>query len=109
MVETDKHGTLKATGGPDSKEAMNRAMYISLRLGFGLSFILIILWPLLTLPQDPFTRSYFTFYVALSFICGHVAMAITTFVPIYEFVYPEVEKEQEEQQPAGGKAVTACK
>ena len=109
MVEADKHATLKEHGGPDSKEAMNRAMYITLRLGFGLSFILIILWPLLTLPQDPFTRSYFTFYVALSFIWGHVAMAITTFVPIYEFMYPEEEEQeqQQQQQPGQDKAIAA--
>ena len=46
-------------------------------------------WPLLALPQDPFTRSYFTFYVALSFIWGHLAMCITTFIPIYEYFYPD--------------------
>ena len=102
MVETDKHATLKATGGQDSKEAMDRAMYITLRLGFGLSIIMIPIWPLLALPQDPFSKSYFTFYVALSFIWGHIAMCITTFIPIYEFIYPDPDDVIEEQ-PAEGK------
>jgi len=95
MVEQDKHAVLKATGGPDSKEAMDRAMYITLRLGIGMSLIMIPIWPLLTLPQDPFSKSYFTFYVALSFIWGHVAMCITTFIPIYEFIYPGEDMEEE--------------
>ena len=95
MVEQDKHATLAETGGQDSKEAMDRAMYLTLRIGFGFSFILIPLWPLLALPQDPFTKSYFTFYVALSFIWGHLAMCITTFIPIYEYFYPD-----EDEMPA---------
>lgn len=99
MVENDKHAVLKETGGSDSKEAMNRAMYITLRLGFGLSFLMIPIWPLLTLPQDPFTKSYFTFYVAVSFIWGHVAMAITTFIPIYEYLYPGEDDADEEPAP----------
>ena len=27
--------------------------------------------------------------MALSFIWGHVAMCITTFMPIYEYIYPD--------------------
>jgi len=91
MVEQDKHAKLKETGGEDSKEAMDRAMWITLRVGFGFSLILIPIWPLLALPQDPFTKSYFVFYVALSFIWGHIAMGITTFIPIYEYLYPDPE------------------
>jgi len=51
MVEEDTNAKLKATGGPDSKEAMDRAMYITMRVGFGISFVLIPVWPLLALPQ----------------------------------------------------------
>ena len=72
---------------------MDCAMYITLRFGFGLSLTMIPIWPLLTLPQDPFSKSYFTFYVALMFLWGHGAMCITTLIPIYEFMYPEKEEE----------------
>ena len=57
MVETDKNAILAETGGQNSKAAMDRAMYITPRLGFGLSLTTIPIWPLLTLPQDPFSES----------------------------------------------------
>jgi hypothetical protein len=104
MVEHDKNAVLAATGGKNSKEAMDRAMYLTLRIGFTFSLILIPIWPLLALPQDPFSRSYFTFYVALSFIWGHLAMCITTFIPIYEFLYPDPEDEDEAPRGEGAEA-----
>ena len=93
LIEGDKNAVLAESGGQNSKEAMDRAMYITLRFGFGLSLTMIPIWPLLTLPQDPFSKSYFTFYVALMFLWGHGAMCITTLIPIYEFLYPEKEEE----------------
>ena len=46
---------------------MDRAMYLTLRIGFGFSLLLIPIWPLLALPENPFSRSYFTFYIALRY------------------------------------------
>jgi len=42
-----------------------------------MTFVLIIAWPLLALPADPFSRSYFGWWVAIAFIWGHVAFIIT--------------------------------
>jgi urea-proton symporter len=67
MVESDKNAVLVETGGQNSKAAMDRAMYLTLRIGFGFSLILIPIWPLLALPENPFSRSYFVFYVAIRY------------------------------------------
>ena len=107
MVEADKNAILAETGGENSKAAMDRAMYITLRLGFGLSLTMIPIWPLLTLPQDPFSKSYFTFYVVLSFIWGHIAMGITTIIPIYEFIYPPQEDDVEEPSVPKGAPISS--
>jgi Na+/proline symporter len=67
MVESDRNAVLAETGGQSSKAAMDRAMYLTLRIGFGFSLLLIPIWPLLALPENPFSRSYFTFYIALRY------------------------------------------
>ena len=50
----------------------------------GLSFVLIFAWPLLTLPQVVFTKSYWGWWVAIAFIWGHFAAAITMILPMWE-------------------------
>ena len=47
-----------------------------------MSIVLVVLWPLLTLPANPFTESYFTFWVALAFIWAHFAAFTTTCGPV---------------------------
>lgn len=46
--------------GEDSLEAMDRARKIMLWVGWGLSILLVVVWPLLALPAGVFSKSYFT-------------------------------------------------
>ena len=91
MVEADSNAVL-TDEGEDGKEAMDTA-YKWTTWGAGImSLVLVILWPLLSLPADPFSKSYFAFWVGLAFIWGHAAFCVTVLLPIYEFVVPKKEE-----------------
>lgn len=48
----------------------------------GLTLVIFIMWPLLTLPAKVFSRGYFTFWVLLSLVWGTIAGEHTPpFVP----------------------------
>ena len=68
----------------DSPAAMDRASKIMLWAGWGFSGLLIIVWPVLTLPAGVFSKGYFTFWVILSLIWGLVATIAGFTVPIWE-------------------------
>ncbi|CAM9717321.1 unnamed protein product [Discosporangium mesarthrocarpum] len=53
---------------------------------FGILFtvVIVILWPVLSVPAGVFTESYFGFWVALSMIWGLVATSIIVFLPLAE-------------------------
>jgi hypothetical protein len=68
----------------DSDEAMNIALKWTYITGSVLTFILIFAWPLLTLPQQNFTKSYWGWWVAICFIWGHLAALITIVLPLWE-------------------------
>ena len=90
MVEKDKHAELDASGD-ESKEAMDKAYTYTSYGAMGVSLLLVVIWPLLSLPADPFSKGYFAFWVAIAFIWGHVAFCITVLLPIYEFIFPPKE------------------
>jgi SSS family transporter len=66
--------------GEDEKEAMDIAYKWTAWFAVVMSVVLVILWPLLSLSADPFSKSYFSFWVGLPFLC------VTVLLPIYEFV-----------------------
>ena len=68
----------------DSPAAMDRASKIMLWAGWGFSGVLIIFWPVLTLPAGVFSKGYFTFWVILSLIWGLAATIAGFSVPIWE-------------------------
>ncbi len=45
--------------GPDSPEAMDRAKKVMLWVGWSLSLLLIVIWPLLALPAGVFSKVSF--------------------------------------------------
>ncbi len=56
------------------------------KTGGTLTFILLIAWPLLTLPAKVFTKGYFTFWVILSMIWGLGAAFSCIVLPVYEAI-----------------------
>jgi SSS family transporter len=84
LIEEDRHAALKDDDTEDGKAAIDRAYAFSLKAGGALTFVLIILWPLLTLPQDPFSKSYFGWWVTVAFIWGLCAAFFTVVYPLWE-------------------------
>jgi len=81
-------GAAPASRGSDphdeTNEELTKVLMFSYWFGGGLSFVLIIVWPLLSLPQTTFTKSYWGWWVAIAFIWGHCAAAITIIYPLYQ-------------------------
>ncbi|KAJ1491809.1 hypothetical protein T484DRAFT_3104185 [Baffinella frigidus] len=89
LVEADRMARLNPHG-EESIEMMQIQLRRTWIVGGVMSVVLIIVWPLLTLPANPFTESYFTFWVALAFIWAHFAAFTTIVGPVLEYmeVYP---------------------
>jgi hypothetical protein len=96
LVHHDPAGAPGAPGQPapsrgsdahdETQEELTRVLQFSYMFGGGLSLVLIIIWPLLTLPQGTFTKSYWGWWVAIAFIWGHCAAAITIIYPLYQVI-----------------------
>ncbi len=71
-------------GEEDSEEQLSKVLYFSYWFGGGLSIVLIIIWPLLTLPEVSFSKSYWNWWVAIGFIWAHCAAFVTMVYPIWE-------------------------
>jgi len=54
------------------------------RWGCSLTIVLVVIWPLLSLPAGVFTKDYFAFWVFIAVIWGFVAAFVIIFLPIYE-------------------------
>merc|ERR1711966_96615 len=85
LIEEDRHAHKDTQMlSEDSPEAMDIAYTWTVRTGSLMTFVLIVAWPLLALPQYSFSKSYFGFWVAIAFIWGHAAAVITIILPIWE-------------------------
>merc|ERR1719247_2833977 len=52
--------------------------------GIGLSVLLCVVWPVLSLPAGVFTRDYFAFWVFIAILWGFVATTVIIALPLYE-------------------------
>lgn len=81
LVEEDNSGLAEEDKDPEMLDAAYK--WIT-RRGWGLTIILVIIWPLLSVPAGKFTKDYFTFWVLLAIAWGFGAAIIITFLPIIE-------------------------
>eukprot|EP00121_Abeoforma_whisleri_P003833 Awhi_evm1s3452 len=82
LVETnDTQGTVYTTA---ESEEMDSGAKKVLWFGFGLSIVLVIVWPLLTLPAGVFSKPYWRFWTVLSIFWGVCATAAMVVLPIWE-------------------------
>jgi len=81
LVEQDLSGL-----GPEQqdKEELRRSKRWITRRGYALTFVLIILWPLLSIPAGKFTEAYFAFWVLVSIAWGFGAAIVISFLPLFE-------------------------
>ena len=81
LVENDTSGLSDEDRDPEMLEAAYK--WITLR-GWVLTIVLVVIWPLLSVPAGKFTKDYFTFWVLLAIAWGFGAAIIITFLPILE-------------------------
>ena len=81
MVEEDMSGLDEE----DYTEAeLNSALSWIKKWGCGLSFVLIVVWPLASFPAGEFTLGYWTMWVIIAVIWGFLATIIIVIYPIAE-------------------------
>merc|ERR1719361_2310829 len=81
LVEEDLSGLSAAEQDPEELDAAYK--WITAR-GYVLTFGLIIVWPLLSIPAGVFTESYFAFWVLVAIVWGFGSACVITFLPIFE-------------------------
>lgn len=81
LIEDDQSGLGEALYDPAVlKEAYNWIF----KWGIGLTILIVVIWPALSVPEGVFTKSYFAFWVFISVIWGFVAATTIIVLPIYE-------------------------
>jgi len=81
LVEEDMSGLTEDERNP---KMLKTAYWWIITRGWILTIILIIVWPLLSIPAGIFSKKYFAFWVWVSIIWGFSAAIVTTFLPIME-------------------------
>merc|ERR1739844_315624 len=81
LVENDLSGLEDEDRDPELLEKASK--WISIR-GWALTIVLVVLWPLLSIPAGKFTESYFAFWVLISVAWGFGAAIVLTFLPLLE-------------------------
>ena len=81
LVEQDLSGL--GAEQKDKTELRKTKKWIKSR-GYLLTFVLAILWPVLSIPAEIFTRDFFAFWVLISVAWGFGAAIVITFLPLFE-------------------------
>lgn len=81
LVEEDNRGL-----GIEEQDTvmLRRAERWIKRRGYVLTLVLIVIWPLLSVPAGVFTKDYFAFWVLVAIAWGFGAAIIITFLPLIE-------------------------
>jgi len=81
MLEDDQRG-LEPEQFKD--ELLNEAAAWVKKWGYGFTIIMVIIWPILTIPAGVFTKDYFAFWVFVSLMWGFTATFTIITLPLYE-------------------------
>jgi len=81
LVENDMSGLTEAEQDTEELEAARK--WIT-RRGYVLTIVLVLIWPLLSIPAKVFSKDYFAFWVLLSIVWGFGAAVVITVLPLLE-------------------------
>jgi SSS family transporter len=81
MVENDQSGL--SAEDLDPEELLVAKKWIESR-GWLVSLLLVVIWPLLSIPAGVFTRSYFAFWIFVAITWGFTATLIIVALPLIE-------------------------
>ncbi|KAL2544356.1 Urea-proton symporter DUR3 [Forsythia ovata] len=66
------------------EEKLIRAKAWIVKWGVGITIVIVILWPLLTLPAGQFNKGYFTLWAVMAISWGTIASAVIIALPLME-------------------------
>ncbi|KAL4279601.1 hypothetical protein GQ457_03G003830 [Hibiscus cannabinus] len=66
------------------EEKLKKAKSWIVKWGVGLTILIVILWPLLTIPAGEFSVGYFTFWAVIAIAWGSIGSAVIIGLPIIE-------------------------
>jgi SSS family transporter len=81
LVEADESGLTAEDKDP---EMLAKAEKWIITRGWILTIVLVIIWPLLSIPAGKFSKDYFAFWVLIAIAWGFGAAIVITFLPILE-------------------------
>lgn len=81
LVENDFSGL---TETEQDKEVLEKTQKWIVRRGWALTIILVIIWPVLTVPARTFSKDYFAVWVFISICWGFGAALVIAVLPVYE-------------------------
>jgi len=81
MLEDDQRGLDPADFADD---VLNEAAAWVKKWGWGFTIVMVIIWPILTIPAGVFTKDYFSFWVFVSLMWGFTATFFIITLPLYE-------------------------
>ncbi len=81
LVEDDQRGL--STEETDTVMLRRAERWIT-RRGYVLTLVLVVIWPLLSIPAGVFTKTYFAFWVLVAIAWGFGSAIIITFMPLIE-------------------------
>jgi len=67
-----------------TEEKLNAAASWVKKYGYGFTFLIVVLWPVLSLPAKVFTKDYWAFWVFISLMWGFLASFAIITLPLYE-------------------------
>ncbi|KAK3429724.1 hypothetical protein EUGRSUZ_E01215 [Eucalyptus grandis] len=81
MVEKDK---TDLSSSEFMEEKLMRAKAWIVRWGVGFTLVIVVLWPVLSLPAREFSKGYFTFWAAIVIAWGTIGSAVIIALPVIE-------------------------
>jgi len=81
LVEDDRRGLSDAEMDP---VVLEKAEQWIKRRGYVMTIVLVVLWPLLSVPAGVFSESYFAFWVLIAIAWGFGAALVVTILPLME-------------------------
>merc|ERR1712048_523832 len=81
MMEDDRRGI---DGEDYSDEHLNQAKWWIQKWGWGFTILMVVVWPVLSLPAGVFSEGYFSMWVFISIAWSFVATFVIITLPVYE-------------------------
>merc|ERR1712048_1408233 len=81
MMEDDRRGI---DGEDYSDEHLNQAKWWIQKWGWGFTILMVVVWPVLSLPAGVFSEGYFSMWVFISIAWSFVATFVIVVLPVYE-------------------------